>query len=350
VLLGDHPDVHERIECSDATQATWGAMSVTFAPSTLPAEAEADLDALYRHAANGDAAAASNSAAVLAELPATAISAHNGNGSHPDVDSTPRHDLLVRVLGEVTIEGHAAHLTAAEVELLALLASLRAGGPINIDRLATLLAHDEWRTPNPSTIKARISMLRTKLGVGRDGTPLLPAATTRQNSPGRYHVSPLVITDVDLLERSDRTSLDLPSGEAIASLWIGLHLVRGKPYTARTGYTWANDEQAVLRAQHVVVDATAHLIELLGEVGDTQGVDRAAIQAARAIDDPLTQLPYRRAQARVAAATGDLALVGSVLAYRRELQDYLDDTDPLFETDAPFDALLQTLTPARDKT
>jgi hypothetical protein len=330
VLLGDHPDAHERIECADVAHATWVSTSVTFTPATLSVEAEGDLEVLYKHASNGnEAEQAEGQPVVLADLPATPQPpTQNGNGTQPPADEFSTYDLLVRVLGEVIVEGGETHLTEAEVELLALLASLRPDGAINLDRIATLLARDEWRTPNPATIKARISTLRTKLGVGRDGQPLLPTATTGQNSAGRYMLSELVVTDVDLLEKCYQRSLDLPSGEAVATLQAGLQMVRGKPYIARSGYTWAVDEQAAVRAQQAIVDLAARLVELLGDAGDTRGVLRVTSQAAHAIDDPLTQLPYRRVEASVAAATGDLSIAASVLAHRRELQAYLDANDP----------------------
>jgi hypothetical protein len=132
----------------------------------------------------------------------------------------------------------------------------------------------------------------------------------------------------------------LPSGEAVATLQAGLQMIRGKPYTARSGYTWAIDEQAAVRAQQTIVDLTAHLVELLGAAGDTGGVMRATSQAAHAIDDPLTQLPYRRVEASVAAATGDVSISASVLAHRRELQAYLDANDPFLDIDPAHDALL----------
>ena len=91
----------------------------------------------------------------------------------PDTGSVPRcyDDLgraLVRVLGDVEVEGVDEHLTDAEVELLALLATVRPDRPINLGRLATLLAHDEWRIPKPRSIQARFSHLR------RSPRPCLP--------------------------------------------------------------------------------------------------------------------------------------------------------------------------------
>lgn len=41
-------------------------------------------------------------------------------------------------------------------------------------------------------------------------------------------------------------------------------LVRGKPYTAQSGFTWAYDEHAAARAEQVVGDVAARLLDLYG--------------------------------------------------------------------------------------
>ena len=42
----------------------------------------------------------------------------------------------------------------------------------------------------------------------------------------------------------------------------GLALVRGRPFTARSGYEWAHVEQLAFRAEQLVVDAAHRLARL----------------------------------------------------------------------------------------
>jgi hypothetical protein len=58
------------------------------------------------------------------------------------------YDVLDRVIGEVEVEGVDEHLIDAEVELFALLATVRPDRPINFDRLATLLAQTTGEPPS----------------------------------------------------------------------------------------------------------------------------------------------------------------------------------------------------------
>ena len=181
----------------------------------------------------------------------------------------------MRVIGEVVVEGTNARLSEAETELVALLACLRPTGAVNIDRLATMVAQDDWRTPNPRTIKARISDARSKLGAGSDGLPLIPDARAGNNSPGRYTVSCRILTDIDLIETAIRRAEHLSSGEAIELLNNTLDHLRGRPFTARTGYSWAIAEQQTLRAQRAVVDLAVRLVELAVEAADPNTVQRS---------------------------------------------------------------------------
>jgi hypothetical protein len=231
------------------------------------------------------------------------------------------------------VEGCPEHLTEAEVELLALLATVRPDGPINIDRLATLLAHDEWRTPKIRSIQARISHLRRKLGAGKDGLPLLPDSRVATGSPSRYRISARVVTDIDILDHAYRLSLELPSGEAISTLRSALEVVRGKPYMARAGYSWAYDEHAASRAVQVVGDVACRLVELCGDAGDLPGVRAAIERASRAIDDPMAEVGLRLAESRLSDMPQFAGLRDSAHVFAAQLASYLDENDPAVEFD-----------------
>lgn len=325
-VLGGASTANERIVLHGPDRAEWISMSLTFRPHLLPASAADAVNDLLDHVAE-----APEEQVTLADSPiqlAAIQRPDSETGEDPAATPSRCYDVLVRVLGEVTVEGCPEHLTDAEVELLALLATVRPDGPINIDRLATLLAHDEWRTPQLRTIQARISHLRRKLGVGTDGAPLLPDSRAATGSPSRYLISPRVVTDVDLLDHASRLAGGLPSGEAQRMLRGAMELVTGRPYTAPTGYSWAYDEHAASRAVQVVGDVAAQLVELFGEAGDPSGIRWTVDRASRSVDDPMTELPYRLAERRWAEDLPSADLRESVRAHANRLAAFVDEEDP----------------------
>jgi len=315
---------NERIVIYSTEKAEWIGLGIVVTPHLVTAEAGTDLAELLDHAEDAEEnEAALNDSPVVFELDPTVLGAEGL--------TTKPYDVLVRVLGEVEVEGCPEHLTEAEVELLALLATVKLDGPINIDRLATLLAHDEWRTPKLRSIQARISHLRRKLGTGADGAPLLPDSRAATGSPSRYRISARVVTDVDLLDHAYRTSLDLPSSEAMSALRSALELVRGKPYTAKTGYSWAYDEHAASRAVQVVGDVACRLVDLCGEAGDLPGVRAVIERASRAIDDPMGEFALRLAESRLSELPQFVGLRESAQEFEVRLASYLDENDPAAE-------------------
>ncbi|MGD9792046.1 MAG: hypothetical protein AB7V43_01090 [Acidimicrobiia bacterium] len=312
----------ERIVLHDDQHAEWVSLGLVFTPHLVTPAAGADIAELLANV--------EDTVEVEAILDESPIQPEE-TPADSEGGSELRHgcfDVLVRVLGEVEVEGCAEHLTEAEVELLALLATVRHDGPINLDRLATLLAHDEWRTPKPRSIQARISHLRRKLGNGTDGAPLLPDSRAATGNPSRYLISSRVVTDIDLLDHAYRLADDLPSSEAVSVLRHAFELVRGKPYTAQSGFTWAYDEHAAARAEQVVGDVAARLIDLYGEAGDAAGIQWVIQRARRGLDGPIAELPHRIIERTWAARMTDPTLVESTADYERELAAAIEDDDP----------------------
>jgi hypothetical protein len=317
----------ERIVLHSEHRAEWVRLGLVFTPHLVPREAGVDLAELLANVED-----AAEVEVVLNDSPIQPVDEVMLDGVDPG--SVPRcYDVLVRVLGEVVVEGVDEHLTDAEVELLALLATVRPDGPINLDRLATLLAHDEWRTPKPRSIQARISHLRRKLGNGTDGKPLVPDSRASTGGQSRYLISPRVVTDIDLLDHAYRLADDLPSSEAIVVLRQAFELVRGKPYTARSGYTWAYDEHAAARAEQVVGDVAARLIDLHGESGDAAGIQWVIQRARRGLDGAIAELPHRLIERIWASRMADPGLAESTAEYERELASEVDVHDPEGEYD-----------------
>jgi hypothetical protein len=324
IIISTAPDMTgERIILHDADSAIWVGPNVTFTPSLLPVEAAEDLAELFDHVENAE----------------EYLVLHDGLQDVEDDDDRALdsdepddgYDVLVRVIGEVDVQGCNEHLTDAEVELITLLASLRPDGPINIDRLATLLAHDEWKTPKIRSIQARISHLRGKLGTASDGTPLIPDSRAATGNAGRYLLSPRVITDVDLLDRAYQHAQTLPSSEAIQVLTDALSMVRGKPYTARAGYTWAYDEHATTRAEQAIGDVAGRLIELHAETGNTKAAHAAADRASRAFDNPTGELPFRRIEHDALSTYPSDGFGDRAATYSARLAAFIDQHDPTGE-------------------
>jgi hypothetical protein len=313
----------ERIILHSDDSAVWVGPNVTFAPSLLPIDAAEDLAELLDHAENAE------EHLVLHDKPHTV----EPEDDRPidGAECEEGYDVLVRVIGEVDVQGCNKHLTDAEIELLALLATLRPDGPINIDRLATLLAHDEWKTPKIRSIQARISHLRGKLGTASDGTPLLPDSRAATGNAGRYLLSPRIVTDIDLLDRAYQHAQTLPSSEAIQVLNDVLKMVRGKPYTARAGYTWAYDEHAATRAEQAIGDVASSLIELLAETGNTKAAHAAADRASKAFDDPAGELPFRRIEHETHGVDPSDLSDDRGAFYSARLAAYIDQHDPTGE-------------------
>jgi LysM domain len=313
----------EHIILHSADSAVWVGPNVTFTPSLLPIDVAEDLAELLDHVENAEEHLVLHDASHTVE--------HHDDHAIDGAEFDEGYDVLVRVIGEVDVQGCNEHLTDAEIELLALLASLRPDGPINIDRLATLLAHDEWKTPKIRSIQARISHLRGKLGTANDGTPLLPDSRAATGNAGRYLLSPRVITDIDLLDRAYQLAQTLPSSEAIQILTEALNMVRGKPYTARAGHTWAYDEHAATRAEQAVCDVASSLIELLAETGNTKAARAAADRASKAFDDPAAELPFRRIEHEALKTDPTDNSDDRGATYSARLAAFIDQHDPTGE-------------------
>ena len=180
----------------------------------------------------------------------------------------------------------------------------------------------------------RDACLRRKLGNGTDGEPLVPDSRASTGGQSRYLISPRVVTDIDLLDHAYRLADDLPSSEAIVVLRQAFDLVRGKPYTARSGYTWAYDEHAAARAEQVVGDVAARLIDLHGESGDAAGIQWVIQRARRGLHGAIAELPHRLVERTWKERLADQLLAESTAEYERELAAAVDASDPEGEPDA----------------
>ncbi len=342
VVIGGHPNAHEQLELDNIGQLRWHG-SVLQAPAVAH-QAASQLAATFEEAATAPTQPLTNRSAPFdrsttarpdsnAQSPdGTEAASTNGDHPHhqnaaPDEDDEgiyvpPRTDVMVRVMGEVTVEGRQLS-SPSDIELLALLVCLRDRTP-NVDTLATIVGASTIRS-----VQNRISRLRSKLGIGSDGNDLIPLARPGRNAKGTYRVSALVMTDVELLEHRYRAALNLTTSDALDVLTDGLKLMDGPAFRARHGYSWAVPEGVHARIAAVVNAYAATLMEHAFDAGRLDLVLETARRAGQVIDDAVAELPMWRLERDYADRSGDPELTAAAREALERLRRYSDDTDSL---------------------
>lgn len=202
------------------------------------------------------------------------------NGTHPgaDADSTlkpdkpPAYEVLVRLLGDITVEGGRA-LKPKATSVVAYLALHRS---VSTERLEEAC----WFGSDGTSHRKR---LRDTMTDSRDalGSQHFPA-----NRSGTYDVGSLVCTDLELFEWHVHHAADLEPTEAVAHYLSALRLLTGKPFSypnaARASYGWVDFEHHAttweLRVTQVA-QACAELQLDLGEPGQAITMLRHALQS-----------------------------------------------------------------------
>ncbi len=193
----------------------------------------------------------------------------NGAMGRTDWDGyqDPPLEVLVQVLGEITVRGGARPLTPRETAAMAYIA-LHA--PVSVEQVIDALWGGELR--GPSTVKNLRTTLRAKLG---------PATLPRVQG-GRLERGPAVLSDLELLERRAAYAAHQAPADAIATLQGGLDLVQGPVFTrpphAGVFYDWVEigAENWVPRAEAIVATAAKRLALLHLDAGDGVGAATAA--------------------------------------------------------------------------
>lgn len=343
VLIGDHADAIERIVV-DGETGCWEQVELRIPNVTLEAAAQAAV--MLDSAAHGPTEslartvttdASSNGHAPTSELEPTAHAAAAAETPGPEIEDEvpmgeedyepPPYEVLVKVMGTVEVEGGDRKFSSQEVEMLALFTCLRHRSMLTKDLVQTNVG-DEI---SDRTAGNRVSGLRRTLGAGPDGNDLLSKAQAGRYSNGAMQLSPLVLTDYDLLRHRYDASLDLTSFDAINVLRAGLPLLRGPLFRVRSGYRWVSPEGITSQLQSGVIDYAARLMELAMEVDDIALVLRATSIAGCVLDDPMVELPIRNVEKHYADATGSPELAQSVLAAKHRFMEYVNTEDALAE-------------------
>ena len=298
VLIGDHPSVTWRLECS-GYDVTIEPLGLTVDAVALPESIDPLLDEFVpdrdptlddsdEHDPGPSQLALLDHLDVIAlrdrpqaspgEDPADCI-------EEPTVDEVGEWDVELKVLGQVRCVGTDEPLTHQELHMAILLAFNRGG--LNSDTIIT------WLWPKGcvmNTLTNAMSDLRRKLGIGSDGEPLFPKG--RDNSHV-YRLSPRVITDWERFIALVRRAESLPDTDAVPLLDEALELVTGPPFQAKKGYSWAySDGTATLIAETIKAAArrSAELHVARGEMADAATAAAAALAAIGAPPLDLDQL------------------------------------------------------------
>jgi hypothetical protein len=228
----------------------------------LSAEAAAELGALLAHPA-----ASGEEPLVAGPAPVTDIrqrgAGDGGAGSDGgevsgEVSGEETAAVLVRVLGDITVEGLAEPLTAQQLSLLCFLAC---NGPSTRSAITEAL----WNGQAISKSRFLNVLAETRARVGRNHIP--------EVRDGRYQVSG-VATDLARFERAVAAAQRLEGRAAAAKLRTGLDLVAGVPFTAPESrfWSWVGDaSRHSARVEAAVADSAARLARIEREVGDLEG-------------------------------------------------------------------------------
>jgi len=240
----------------------------------------------------------------------------------PLTDEWAHRDILVRIMGDVTIERLPAATDpepvvfdrARSAEAIVYLACREEGRGVAIEDVRAALWPDG--RAKDQTVRNTITRARSGLGSDADGVAYLPAPVE-----GRYRLDDRVVTDFEVFWSLRRAAdaLDDPTGAA-ALLDEALELVRGEPLLgAGRNYAWTAPLTTTIVV--AVVDAADELGEIRLSMGDPRGAERAA--RAGLVAAPGEERLYRILM-RAAAALDSKPMIERLY---RELLDVLADPD-----------------------
>ena len=244
-------------------------------------------------------------------------------GSVIDEYGDPPFEILVRLLGDISVVGAARSLKPKQVAVLAYIA-LHA--PVAADRVEDAV----WVTPTASRRKRlanTVSETRNILGAGN-----LPIAVD-----GRYRVGPGVVTDLDLFDRRLEQASQQDELSAAATIRGALELVEGPVFTYRNvdrmSYVWVDVDNWISTWELRVTDAAEDLAQRYLELGDP---DNAVWAARRGLNTCPTQARLTQLLAQAHLAGGDRMAAERVLQSHRAALEKLeldDGVDDLRDTD-----------------
>jgi len=203
-------------------------------------------------------------------------------GSAVDEYHDPPFEILVRLLGDISVVGAAKPLKPKQVAVLAYIAL---NAPVACERVQDAV----WVTPTASRKKRlanTVSETRSVLG----------AANLPISVDGRYRVGLGVVTDVDLFDRRIEHAAQQDDIPAAATLRGALELVTGPVFTYgtvhRMAYVWVDLDNWMSTWELKVTDTAEELAQRYLDLGDPENAVWAARRGLSAcqIHERLTQL------------------------------------------------------------
>lgn len=195
----------------------------------------------------------------------------------------PEHEILVRLLGEIRVDGGAKDLHPKATSVTAYLAIHRA---VTSDRLEEACWFGSDGKSHRKRLLEAMTQCRDALGAHH-----FPA-----NRDGTYRISPAIRTDVELFDWHVAQAADQPPEDAIESYRAALDLVTGRPFAypnvARASFGWVDLEHHATTWEYRIagiakayaelcfdLDRYAEAIEILRRLAQAVPLNSAVVEA-----------------------------------------------------------------------
>jgi len=236
----------------------------------------------------------------------------------------PEYDVLVRVLGDIRIEG-CEPLAAKQTAVITYIALHR---EVAIDRLEDAVWASQANTNRRKRLANTISECRALVGRRH-----LPAA-----ADGRYHAGPRLITDLELFDYRVRRAADQLPSDAAETLLAAMELVTGRLFNYRNAdrasFAWVDVENWVSICELKVAAVAQRCTDLLLDLGRGEEAVELALGALAVIP---THAGLTESLMRAHAANGNRLAVQRVYEehvgalHALNLDDAMESTSELFE-------------------
>lgn len=238
-------------------------------------------------------------------------------GDKPD-EAASEDEVIVRVLGEIRVEGTDRELTPQQSAVFAYIAL---HDPVGADRVEDAVWTEPLDTRRRRLVKT-VSACRAAVG-----PEYLPAA-----EDGRYRTGEGVTTDLARFEDYvGRAATERERGSPVQALeWQrrALELVTGPVFSYRSAdrasYVWVDLENWVSTCEYRVATAALEMVETCLEVGDLDGAVWASERGLLAVP---AHTGLTEALMRVHARKGDRSMVECVFARHAQVLDELGIDD-----------------------
>jgi DNA-binding SARP family transcriptional activator len=247
VVVGDFDGAVASLRCEPDT-LNFDTVDLACTPQTLDGDELADLSRIVV------AADSPQEQLVMEELLAEYETLTSSNGSTPtsheknDHDDAPpnreipSYDVLVRLLGDISVEGD----RPLKPKATAVVAYIALNRSVTTERLEEAC----WFGSEGISHIKRLHDTMTEAR-GAIGSQHLPA-----NRKGTYAAGPQLRTDLEIFDWHVHQAADLEPAEAVVHYRAALDLVAGKPFTypnvARNSYGWVDFEHYATTWEHRV--------------------------------------------------------------------------------------------------